>query len=238
MDLESMSNNTNIDNPICVAILAFAIGRIVLSGMREYSRDLEQYDDNSETALHKENSFYECSREGDTAQVSISNLQFSQTLDSRMNWYDAMKFSDQLGNGWRLPTRQELAMAKKIGIINNKKYIYYWTCNESSEHKKFAWCVNDHMVGGCYSYHTSHKTNLQHVLFVRKNNSYLEFEEETPPPINLFLKKENIKSFPKKEKSVMSFPRNERVIKSFPKNEEKVGVKLLSIVEKILSNKR
>jgi hypothetical protein len=234
MDLESMSNNTNIDNPICVAILAFAIGRIVLSGMREYSRDLEQYDYNSETALHKENSFYECSREGDTAQVSISNLQFSQILDSRMNWYDAMKFSDQLGNGWRLPTRQELAMAKKIGIINNKKYIYYWTCNESSEHKKFAWCVNDHMVGGCYSYHTSHKTNLQHVLLVRKNNSCLEFEEETPP-INLFPKKEKIViSLPRNE-NIKSFPRKEKSIISFPRNEQKITTKLISMVEKVIS---
>jgi hypothetical protein len=209
MDLEQIENFGKLT--ITVYVLYFSVGKFIKFYEKYYGCDDDRENDDPATQISKLNSFYDCRREGDEIDVSISNLQWSDVLNKPMTWWEAMEIGNYFGNGWRLPTRQELKMAsKELGI--NLTTNFYWTSNEYSRDKNYAWCI------GCYSYPYTYslKASNYRVILVRNDYSFTSFNE-TP---------------------VMSFPRNERVIKSFPKNEEKVGVKLLSIVEKILSNKR
>jgi hypothetical protein len=68
------------------------------------------------------------------SSVKIRNLEvMSEDLPKSMKWEDAKKACADLGNGWRLPTKDELKMmyknSDKIGGFHI--YIYYWSSTES-----------------------------------------------------------------------------------------------------------
>ena len=54
-----------------------------------------------------------------------------------LNWQDAKKACEALGNGWRLPTIDELnILYKNKDIIRGFEKFSYWS---STEHVSFAW---------------------------------------------------------------------------------------------------
>lgn len=58
----------------------------------------------------------------------------------KMNWYKAVEYAESLGNGWRLPTRGELADAydnKVEGFYFN----YYWSSSSYVQNTNDAWYV-------------------------------------------------------------------------------------------------
>lgn len=71
--------------------------------------------------------------------IKIDNLEvMTEDLEGRHTWDDAMKACADLGDGWRLPTKDELNL-----LYENKEKIggfaddYYWS---STEHDSdFAW---------------------------------------------------------------------------------------------------
>ena len=71
--------------------------------------------------------------------IKIGNLQIAQyDFPNDMNWYDARKACAALGNGWRLPTKDELNILyqnkDKIGGFSSTNY---WS---STEHDNLdAW---------------------------------------------------------------------------------------------------
>ena len=65
------------------------------------------------------------------------------------NWQDAKKVCEDLGDGWRLPTREELHLMwlnrESIGGFDT---VYYWSCSENGSY--YAWFQN--FDGGVQSY--------------------------------------------------------------------------------------
>lgn len=62
----------------------------------------------------------------------------------KMNWKDAMSACAGLGNGWRLPTREELLEMKwrlyKEGKGNFKNNSIYWSSSQDNSSGQI-WCV-------------------------------------------------------------------------------------------------
>jgi hypothetical protein len=72
--------------------------------------------------------------------IKIDNLEvMTEDLESKYNWYDAMKACAVLGDGWRLPTKDELNLLyenkEKIGGFANDDY--YWSSTEDGNYD--AW---------------------------------------------------------------------------------------------------
>jgi hypothetical protein len=61
-----------------------------------------------------------------------------------MNWYNAIKACDTLGDGWRLPSKDELLkiykFKEKIGIF--EKSLYWSSTPFGDGYPKFAWYVS------------------------------------------------------------------------------------------------
>jgi hypothetical protein len=76
--------------------------------------------------------------------IKIGNLLICEKdFSNEMNWYDAKKISEDLGVGWRLPTRKELNVIylnrKKLGISQRD---YYWSSSELNANGVNAWFQN------------------------------------------------------------------------------------------------
>ena len=81
--------------------------------------------------------------------IKIDNLEvMTEDLESTYTWDDAMKACAVLGDGWRLPTKDELNL-----LYENKEKIggfainYYWSSTENGNNKYGAW-KQDFDVGG------------------------------------------------------------------------------------------
>ena len=70
--------------------------------------------------------------------ITIGNLIVAQyDFPIMLNWQDAKKACEALGNGWRLPTIDELnILYKNKDIIRGFEKFSYWS---STEHDSFAW---------------------------------------------------------------------------------------------------
>ncbi len=71
--------------------------------------------------------------------IQIGNLEIAQyDFPNKMNWYDAKEVCSKLGEGWRLPTKEELDFLfenkEKIGGFSKK---HYWSSSENFG--EFAW---------------------------------------------------------------------------------------------------
>lgn len=67
--------------------------------------------------------------------IKFQNLEIAEhDFKNRMNWDDATKVCSRLGDGWRLPTKDELNLIyqnqSKIGKFS---IYYYWTSLESDD---------------------------------------------------------------------------------------------------------
>jgi hypothetical protein len=91
--------------------------------------------------------------------IDISNLVWSKDKGF-FNWYDAKKLEK---NGWRLPTIQELATAKRMGIKGFEEMYglaTYWSGSTVSTTKDSAWYY--------HGYHDTIEFNLKKIEnFVR-----------------------------------------------------------------------
>jgi hypothetical protein len=78
------------------------------------------------------------------------------------NWEDAKKLCEDLGDGWRLPTKEELnLMWLHRESIRGFAAAYYWSCSEFSLND--AWSQN--FYSG--SQNSSHKNLTDYVRAVR-----------------------------------------------------------------------
>jgi len=71
-----------------------------------------------------------------------------------MKWDDAMKWAASLGEGWALPTRQEL----RVQICNAQKEFnndWFWSCEPYAGDESYAWCqgfTDGHQYGSHKDY--------------------------------------------------------------------------------------
>ena len=75
-------------------------------------------------------------------RIKIGNLEVAQyDFPNEMNWDDAKKACEALGNGWRLPNKDELnTLYSRIGAIGGFSHYNYWSSTE--EDGLYAWCQN------------------------------------------------------------------------------------------------
>ena len=98
--------------------------------------------------------------EGDITRLSEEGVEFNEPM-RLMDWYEAMKACADLGDGWRLPTKDELNVLyenkDKIGGFAGSKY---WS---STEHDNdYAWAQN-FIKGGQYSKYKNNDSSVRAV---------------------------------------------------------------------------
>ncbi|MBM3919119.1 MAG: DUF1566 domain-containing protein, partial [Sphingomonadales bacterium] len=66
-----------------------------------------------------------------------------QDMPNRMNWDDAMRACQNLGNGWRLPNKEELkAMYEQLHKQGKGNFKNEWYWSSSQGGSGYAWNVN------------------------------------------------------------------------------------------------
>ena len=88
----------------------------------------------------------------------LQNLEVAQfDFSDKMNWTDAKAASEELGNGWRLPSKDELnILYENIDKRGNFKGAYYWSSTEADK-SDFAWC-QDIIFGTQKDYYNKNNT--------------------------------------------------------------------------------
>ena len=86
----------------------------------------------------------------------IENIEIAEyDFRNDMNWFDAKVSCENLGDGWRLPTKDEF---KKFLSYNRKQYslnhLMYWSSTESDDK---AWIYNSVMN------HYTNKNDQKHI---------------------------------------------------------------------------
>jgi len=76
-----------------------------------------------------------------SSYIKIGKLEVMNQDLGRMNWYDAFKACENLGNGWRFPTKYELNLLyQKKNEISGFANNYYWSSSEADTN--YAWFQN------------------------------------------------------------------------------------------------
>ena len=82
-------------------------------------------------------------REPKYKDMEKPKLEWEQNPPSNlMTWGKANEYADTLGNGWRLPTKEELKKAYDNKIEGFKKTLAYWSSEEYAQNTIYAWNVN------------------------------------------------------------------------------------------------
>jgi hypothetical protein len=100
---------------------------------------------------------------------TIGNIKIMKTDLGEMNWFDAKKACEDLGDGWRLPTIKELEYinkSKSFKILKLKQsyHDYYWSSTEVDDGKYNAWMFRFY-IGAAYD--SFDKKNMAFVRAVR-----------------------------------------------------------------------
>ena len=95
--------------------------------------------------------------------IKIGSLEIAQyDFPKEMKWEDALKACNDLGEGWRLPTKDELnelyKNKDKIGGFATSTLSSYWSSTESG--LRFAWLQY-------FSYGTQKSANKLYILPIR-----------------------------------------------------------------------
>jgi hypothetical protein len=87
----------------------------------------------------------------------------SEDLPDKYTWYKAIEAINDLGNGWRLPTKEEIGLLyKRKEGIGGFASDYYWSSSEYGSYN--AWYQN--FYSGT-QYYTSNKNYYFRVRLVR-----------------------------------------------------------------------
>ncbi len=72
--------------------------------------------------------------------IKIENIEIAEKdFPEKMNWEDAKKACEKLGEGWRLPTKNELKILfRKKDKIGGLSDCYYWSSSEYGDDKAWA----------------------------------------------------------------------------------------------------
>ena len=90
--------------------------------------------------------------------IKIGNLEvMTEDLEGRYTWDDAMKACADLGDGWRLPTKDELnTLYQNKDKIGGFAIDYYWSSTESYDNG--AW-YQDFYNGNTLNYNSKASPN-------------------------------------------------------------------------------
>ena len=103
--------------------------------------------------------------------IKVGNLEIAQNdFPNKMNWLESKSACTKLGDGWRLPSIEELNLLyKERNTIGGFKYDIYWSSTEvSSNNVKEV----DFVSGGFVDYYSNDKLNKYRVRAVRVINTH------------------------------------------------------------------
>jgi len=82
--------------------------------------------------------------------IKIENLEIAQyDFPNKMNWNDAKKACAVLGEGWRLPTKEELnTMHNNAIVLGGFENSYYWSSKENTSGGNLAEAWSQNLVDG------------------------------------------------------------------------------------------
>ena len=87
-------------------------------------------------------------------EIPSKKLEWGEVSDKQMNWFEAKKWCEEKGKGWRLPTRVELLQAFDEKIEGFKGYTF-WSSTEGYNNTDNAWGV---YLSGGFSYYSTKVT--------------------------------------------------------------------------------
>jgi len=92
----------------------------------------------------------------EVSTIKIGNLEvMTEDLEGEMEWDDAMKACADLGDGWRLPTKDELNTLyqnkDKIGGFANS---VFWSSTEYSTTRAYSFYFFNGYAPNCYKFTT------------------------------------------------------------------------------------
>jgi uncharacterized protein (TIGR02145 family) len=129
--------------------------------------------DKSKEILEKERIVQEEQKKKDSSliigkSITIGNLMVTEyEFPDYMNWFDAKKACASLGNGWRLPTSDELDIlnnnSKLVGVIPQHGY---WSSTEATN-RDYCWCLTISSSVNFSRWYQSEKNNKNYVRAVR-----------------------------------------------------------------------
>lgn len=105
---------------------------------------------------------------GEKIQIALADCKWNVYDDRIPSWYKANQVCQELGNGWRLPTKIELTEMFKQLYLNRKGnlgWADYWSSTESSE--KDAWKVSPNEEWDEIVSYIQEKSESGHVRAVR-----------------------------------------------------------------------
>tara|TARA_B110000285_G_C14825007_1_gene468270 strand:- start:149 stop:610 length:462 start_codon:yes stop_codon:yes gene_type:complete len=109
--------------------------------------------------------------EGEFSTIKIDNLEVMTEDCREMEWDEAKEVFDELGDGWRLPTKDELNILyenrAKIGGFNTNHHSYYWSSEDNGAgypDDEYPWshAWTNHFDGG-----GEHKLPKKYAYYVR-----------------------------------------------------------------------
>ena len=136
-----------------------------------YGNAVRLVKDKSKEALEKER---EISKSIIGSPIKVYNIEVAQyDFPKEMNWDDAKKACEALGEGWRLPTLDELnILYQNKDKIALSMYGYYWSSREDGGYSSWVWVKN--LVSGYQD--SFRKSTANHVRAIRDFN-YLKSPE-------------------------------------------------------------
>jgi len=91
---------------------------------------------------------------GETITISGKTIQVAkEDFPESMNWYEAMEACEGLGNGWRLPTKEELLnMYVRLHTqgMGNFKNDWYWSGSLDDNSDYACYVAFNHEIVDCY----------------------------------------------------------------------------------------
>jgi hypothetical protein len=108
--------------------------------------------------------------------IRIGSIEVAQNnFPEYMNWYDAKKACAALGNGWRLPTNDELlGMLKNRDKIEGSSSNYYWSSTEyaGSQYQDYVYGTYNYAYAVNFKTNTYYDTKKTGKLCVRAVRSF------------------------------------------------------------------
>ena len=136
----------------------------IIKKLKEDERTSFLFEENFNVAKNIIKVIEECSCDNPIMEIN-KKLEWGKTAEKQMDFYDAKKWCESQGDGWRMPELDELELAYK-NKIKGFKSAYYWSATENNAYN--SWYQNSwyqSFADGRHNYNS--KRNTYYVRLVR-----------------------------------------------------------------------
>jgi hypothetical protein len=172
VDLEIEKESSFTANINSIIVIITIITAIILASIN-LTRHHSGYEGNNSTSFNSENQLessenYKIGDEKDGGIVFEIDLSGKNGLIvdkqdlGEMSWKDAIKACENKGDGWRLPTKEELVRICKSNSCN-LDHAVYWSGTPSNSNPNYAWYFDRGELNGIFEYEKSTEYSVRAV---------------------------------------------------------------------------